>query len=311
MSRGPRVTRWCFTENSSPRALYLNLETLWKDNENIRYICGQLELVTSEHFQGYLQLEKKQYLSWVKTNVSATAHWERQLAPSNETARDYCRKEESAVADFPFIEYGTMTQKAGQRNDIIRFKDQIIGQKKMIDLIDTFTMEMARYPKFYAMVRSLKRPKRERDLIVRLNYGSTGTGKTRYCYDTYPQLYAVPQSTGQLWFDGYDLHETVLIDDFAGKMSKVPLTSTLRLLDRYPIQLPIKGGFTWWMPNLIIITTNIHPREWYDWFNREQQWPALKRRFTEIWIYTEEGTVHLSEVEREEWFEKTSGDYLI
>lgn len=313
-TRGPRVTRWCFTENNLPGTLYINLEAMHRDNENIKYICGQLELATTgqRHLQGYVQLEKKQYLSWVKKNISMTAHWERQLAPCNETARDYCRKEETAIADYPFVEYGTFTTKAGQRNDIIKFKDQILGQKRQIDLLDSFTMEMARYPKFYQMVRSLKRPRRESDLVVRLNYGSTGTGKTRYCYDTYPDLYAVPQNNGTLWYDGYDLHDTVLIDDFAGKMSKLPLTSTLQLLDRYPIQLPVKGGFTWWIPTTIIITTNIHPREWYDWFRRESQWPALKRRFTEIWVYLDDQSpIHLSEIEREEWFEKSSTTYII
>lgn len=40
----------------------------------------------------------------------------------------------------------------------------------------------------------------------------------------------------------------------------------------------------------IYITTNIHPRQWYDWSTREQQYPALIRRFTMVFWWKQSGT---------------------
>lgn len=314
--RGPRVSRWCFTENNAARAFYVNLDVLFTDNDNISFICGQVEQATTgkTHFQGYIQLKKGQYLSWLKKNVSKTAHWEVQKASKNEDARDYCRKAETAVETFPYKELGEFTKCAGQRNDLIKFKDAIKNGDTRTTLIDDYTVQMARYPKFYAMVRGMKRPRRMVELKVRLNYGEAGTGKTRYAYDKYDQeLYVCPVSNGQMWFDGYDLHKYCLLDDFCGKLSKVSLAYTLNLLDRYPIQLPVKGGFIWWCPEVIIITTNIHPREWYNWQDRLAQWPALKRRIHEVYSYKRIGTniqvTELTGMDKEEWWTK-SGEYI-
>lgn len=50
-------------------------------------------------------------------------------------------------------------------------------------------------------------------------------------------------------------------------------------MDRYPIGVEKKGGFTWWNPSKIFITTNYHPKEWYDIKNRQESYKALIRRF--------------------------------
>ena len=70
---------------------------------------------------------------------------------------------------------------------------------------------------------------------------------------------------------------TVLIDDFAGN---VGLTQLLQILDRYPVQVPVKGGFVWWCPNVIIITTNVPLEQWYDYSSRQDSLAALQRRIT-------------------------------
>ncbi len=283
----PRMNRkWCFTVNADAIGFNARLEQVYTQHDNvINYICGQLERATTGqiHFQGYCQLKRTQRLSWMQNNVNLGAHYEPQRG-TNIQARDYCHKEETQHDNFK--EFGTFCEGQGKRTDLVSFRDAILSGSKKIDLLDTHLPEMARYPKFYSMVRALKRPTRTSDLIVRLNYGATGLGKSRFAYDNYSEdLYVIPITSSTLWFDGYDLQSTVLLDDFAGAASKVSLNYTLRLLDRYPQQIPVKGAFTWWMPNLIIITTNIHPRNWYKWEGREGQYKALLRRITEVWWY--------------------------
>lgn len=291
------TNRWVFTENNNPEGFYDDLEAIFNNEKYVRYICGQLEKASTGqlHFQGYIQLTQKQRLSWLKKRVSHTAHFEPQKASRNDDARDYCMKEETSVKEF--VEFGNYVKGRGARSDVTKavsdFRDAIKSGKTQRELMETNINEMARFPRLYSKIRSLVRPNRPEgsEFKVTLYYGEPGSGKTRKAYEDYPGLYSMPLQTGSsLWMDGYDLHPVVLLDDFAGKMSKMSLTNTLQLLDRYPIQVAEKGGFVWWLPEHIILTTNIHPRAWYQYEDREVHWTALKRRFTNVFIFEKDVT---------------------
>jgi hypothetical protein len=91
------------------------------------------------------------------------------------------------------------------------------------------------------------------------------------------------------WFDGYDNNQTLIYDDFGGGRNKLPLCDFLVYLDRYPVQLPVKGSFVQRTCTKIIVTSNLHPRTWYDYGERETQYDALARRFTKIIVFTTDG----------------------
>lgn len=207
--------------------------------------------------------------------------------------------DETTIPDT-FVEFGTFTKGAGQRTDLVPFKEAIMSGKNQRELLDEFLNEFARFPRLYNTLRSLNRPVRTTEFEVVLYFGEPGTGKTRKVWEDHPNHWAVPIGD-KMWFDGYDLDKVVLFDDFRGAGSKVSLCDTLRMLDRYPIQTPIKGGFTWYMPDIVYITTNIHPRGWYGWIGREVNWRALKRRFNRIVIFEEDGSQ--VDVEKEEFLE--------
>jgi len=81
-------------------------------------------------------------------------------------------------------------------------------------------------------------------------------------FEEHPDCYFVtPTSTGQLWFDGYDGQDVVIFDDFYGGL---PLPYMLRLLDGYPMRLPIKGGHTYAKWTKVYLTSNVPPTEWYQ-----------------------------------------------
>jgi len=139
-------------------------------------------------------------------------------------------------------------------------------------------------------VRLLFKPQRKRDVKVMIAYGIPGTGKTTVCGELAEKngdSWDIPLGK-DLWFDGYDGQKTVLLDDFAGRMSHISLNDCLRLLHDRVVQVPVKGSFKWWYPEYIMITTNVHPRLWYDYTTRTNSWIALTRRIHEVYWFRKE-----------------------
>lgn len=94
-------------------------------------------------------------------------------------------------------------------------------------------------------------------------YGPPGTGKSRRaCHEAGVDAYYVaPPEGGKLWFDGYEGQENVVIDEFDGHFCKK--TWLNRLLDRYPMRVPVKGSTVPFLAKKIWITTNKEPVSWY------------------------------------------------
>jgi len=190
-------------------------------------------------------------------------------------AADYCKK------DGDFWECGQPAVKERARTDVKAFQQKLKEGLSDLDLMEVDFAAFNRFSKTVDRYRGLCPPKRTEELQVHLFYGAPGTGKTRMAYDLAPDLYAFPIGK-DLWSDGYYGQECVLVDDFSGQMR---LVDTLRFLDRYSIQIPKKGGFNWWCPTRIIITTNVHPCKWYKWEDRASQEAALRRRIHHVWDF--------------------------
>jgi len=203
------------------------------------------------------------------------AHFELRKGTEQE-ASTYCKKEGD------FWERGQQAAKGpGSRTDVTAFQQKLKEGLTDLELMEVDFNAFNRFSKTIDRYRSLCNPKRTEDLTVHLFIGAPGTGKTRMAYALQPDLYAFPIGK-DLWSDGYAGQKEVLVDDFSGQMR---LVDTLRFLDRYPVQIPKKGGFNWWIPTTIIITTNIQPWDWYDWTKRPTQQAALRRRIHFIWNF--------------------------
>lgn len=99
--------------------------------------------------------------------------------------------------------------------------------------------------------------------------GPAGSGKTSTVYEAFghSNVYCLAGEE-PLWFDGYDRHSVLLIDDIARSLgSKV----FLRYLEGHPVMLPVKGGFLRALYSTVCVCTN-------DW-DVELWSPALRRRF--------------------------------
>ncbi len=271
-----------FTHNNPTEALMFN-------EDQMEYLVYQEEIAASGtyHFQGYCEFKKQMSLNPAKLLLGgATVHIEPRRGTQAQ-AIAYCKKEDTRIPMTEIFEEGT-PRVQGKRVDLEGFKDAVREGAKRRDLIDEHVGIIARYPKFYDTLTMNYRPIRVEELEVTLLYGETGLGKTRSVMDKYGQnedFYIAPLNNGTMWYDTYDGHNFVLIDDFAGAASHISLCSLLRLLDRYPVLVPTKGSHTWWLPSKVFVTTNLLPKLWYKWEGREEQYKALARRFHKVFLY--------------------------
>lgn len=275
-TQGSPLWNWCWTLNNYTADEEKAVAQL-ADVDEVKYICYGKEVGANStpHLQGYLELAKKKRLGGVKKLVGlARAHFEPRRGTQLQAIK-YCQK------DGSFFEYGE--KKLDSTTNLKQ--DRLKVLKKLADEgsspADLFNADPVIYCQCYKAIErlaSFNTVVRIRDLEVHLYHGKPGTGKTRQAYERYPKIYAFPIGK-VLWADGYYGQKEVLLDDFSGNMR---LVDTLRFLDRYPIQIPIKGGFVQWCPDLIIITTNVHPKLWYDYSKRTDSEKALKRRITKV-----------------------------
>ncbi len=282
------------------------------------YLVYQEEIGDSGtyHFQGYCEFAQQMSMAQAKVLLGgATVHLERRRGSQKE-AIEYCKDEKKRLMPSEPYEYGE-PRTQGKRTDLEGFKGAVMGGAKLRDLMDDHWGVIARYPKFYSTLTLLNRPVRgDKELQVTLLYGETGLGKTRAIEEKHgasDEFWKMPISNGTGWFDGYDGHSVVLLDDFSGAASHFSLCNLLQLLDRYPCQVPTKGGFTWWLPDEVFITTNILPRDWYKWENRGEQYKALARRFTEVREYyvSLPGTHSSFTIANSVWWEQNKPDQAL
>ena len=72
-----------------------------------------------------------------------------------------------------------------------------------------------------------------------------------------------PKGSGS-YYDGYMQQATFILDEMNGNCM-TPQTFN-RLVDRYPVDIPVHGGSVPFNSPYIIITSNYHPKYW--WKNR-------------------------------------------
>ncbi len=126
---------------------------------------------------------------------------------------------------------------------------------------------------------------------VIIYYGATETGKSSLAVENWPEAYQIPPpEKGGWWWPGYEGQETVIMDDFRGQYCKY--TTLLRLLDRYAFSLQEKGSNSNFISKRIVITTNVHPVEWYNNILYVDKKPLRRRLrdFAKLYVFDETST---------------------
>lgn len=159
----------------------------------------------------------------------------------------------------------------GKRTDIIAVKAMMNSGSNLRDVIQfTESYQSIRHAECH--LKYFEKPRNHKPIVV-WYHGSTGTGKSRRAYDecdghdTYTAM-----STGK-WFEGYDAHTHVIIDDMRKDFMK--FHELLRLLDRYAMRVECKGGSRQFVATHIYITSCYSPQELFD--TREDVNQLLRR----------------------------------
>lgn len=213
-----------------------------------------------------------------------------------EQARDYCTdpdKRDRAIEN-DYSEFGSFSdvpkeRGQGARNDIAFFASGIVAGTSMRELA---LLDPSSYVKYSRGFESLERLTRSgprtsgsegfEALTVFWFYGSTGTGKSRHVFETVPADKLFTKSCGDTWWDGYSGHDIILMDDF--RSSWFTFGYLLRVLDRYPFPIAVKGAYTNASWSTVYITAPVRPEVMYASENpaHEGRMDQLLRRITEI-----------------------------
>jgi len=242
--------------------------------EKVKYFIMGLEICPTtqkEHLQGYIYYVNPRSFSSIKKKYPR-AHIEAALGTPKQ-ASEYCMKEGA------YIEGGELPQQ-GSRSDLDEVRDILKTTGKMSDVVEKATS----YQSVRMAEAILKYKEKPRDFKpeVLWFHGATGTGKSKEAYEILGDECYTCLSTGK-WFEGYDAHENVLIDDMRRDFMK--FHELLRLLDRYAMRVECKGGSRQFKAKKIIITSAFHPR---DLFETREDIGQLLRRIDIIKLFGEE-----------------------
>lgn len=249
--------RWCFTVNNYSNQEEKELQGLVADGSATYVVYGrEVGQSGTPHLQGYIELPRKKRLNGVRRLPGLSrAHVEVSRGTQHE-AVNYCKKDGNV-----YEEGAAMDDLGGSRARIAAVKKDVEAGRTELDLYERHFATMLQYGRGIRRYMQLLKPERRWKTIVIVIFGGTGVGKTRFVHEQAGDRELYCWNGNEKFFCGYTGQELVLFDDYQGE---VPFRKFLRLTDRYPMSVEIKGGHVAWLPKKIYITSNVHPDLWYN-----------------------------------------------
>lgn len=244
MSSNTKSRDYCYTLNNYTQEEY---ETILGLDAQYQVIGKEVGAEGTKHLQGYIYFSNPRSFNAVK-KLLPRAHLER-TSGTPEQASAYCKK------DNDFYEIGTCPRQ-GKRTDVEVVREELHLGNGIRGVVRRATN--LQQIKIAEAILKYEEPKRDWKPEVIWYWGLTGTGKSRTAHEDFEGLdfYRKTANTGK-WWEGYDAHEFVLIDDMA--LGNYEYKNLLDLLDRYECRVECKNGTRQFLAKKIIITASFPP----------------------------------------------------
>lgn len=233
--------------------------------------CRETGANGNRHLHVYLKFKNAKSFNAIKKQVPRARI---EIARGNEDqALEYIQKEDEDV----YIS-GNIGTKQGQRTDIDK-AIELVKEKGLETVAEELPRQFVYYHRGLSALQARLIPPRSAAPRVTVRWGTTGTGKS-YCAREsmgHERYYVWGPEMGK-WFDGYEGHSNVIMEEFRGQL---PFGMLLRLLDRYDCRVEYKGGSIPFVAENIVITSPKHPSEWYV-LDDLDKYDQLTRRITEV-----------------------------
>lgn len=248
MNNSKQSKGWCFTINNWTPVDYAMALGMPHDYIIIGKEIGKKNKIP--HLQGYVFMRNKLTFKQVKECLPRGNIRIAKGKPYEN--RDYCSK------DGDFIEDGVCPVQ-GKRNDLDRVRNILSESGRIADVV-TSASSLTQLKFAETAIKYIEKKRNWKPFVIWI-YGPSGAGKTREAYEFLGEnCYRKTNSTGQ-WWDGYDAHEDVLLDDL--KADTLHYSTLLELLDRYECRVQFKGGSRQFLARRIVVTSIEHPDDLY------------------------------------------------
>lgn len=236
------------------------------------------------HLQGYLYLTKKRRFNSVKNSISSRGGAEVHLSLMRGTIAqndEYVGKEGG-----PIYEWGNKPEQRGAGRPSKRkaevFLELLNEGMSVFDIVnkEPSALYHMKHLKEYAAEKRRRTVPAWREMTVYCFWGPTGTNKTRTAMSSKEETFLMNPSKFE-WWDGYQGQPIVVLDEY---LEQWPLTRLLKVLDGYPLELPVKGSFEPAMYTTVILTSNQPPKSWYIGWNEASR-AALLRRISAVYQF--------------------------
>lgn len=275
---------WPKTDGEKSELMQHLVTTLGKYNVLYALVCKEKHADGTSHFHAFVLLEKRVRVRNLSAFDFNGRHANIEEIQNMNNWINYLKK------DGDWIECGNNPVKQEKMNRAEKVKfllshtiDECIetSQFSVFEIARKEQLEMMkRHERWIWPAKGIKRD-------VKWFYGDTGTGKTQRALEIADRYYrddwVILTGDMKTFMNGYTHQRCVIFDDF--RPGCLRFERLLHLLDMYRVIVNIKGGYTEWLAECIIITAPVHPREMFVNRDTKEPWDGIEqliRRIDEI-----------------------------